>query len=105
MQSEIQFARKRTKFSSRGKPRRLPPERIFRQRSRRLLCSTNQRSQFRQRQHVYLRHCTAIQTNKTLQCIATQLYHVIYASIEIYRKRFSLTLLAYYLLQQAFDIA
>ena len=41
-----------TKVSSRGKPRRLP-SRIFRRRSRRLSCSTNQCSQFRLSHHVY----------------------------------------------------
>ena len=71
--------RARTEFSSRGKQRRLPPERNFRRRSRRRLCSTNQRSQFRPRHHVYkLRHFTAIQTKNTLQCNWVLLYYVIY---------------------------
>ena len=44
-----------------------------RQRSLWLMCSTNQRSQFRLRHHVC--YVTAlIQTNKALQCNSTQLY-------------------------------
>ena len=51
------------------KPRRLPLEQNFRRRSRRLLCSTNQRSQFRLCHHDYyvtaliwtIKHCDVIQ--------------------------------------------
>ena len=57
--SYIARTRTRMKFSSRGKSRRLPPERNFRRRSRQLLCSTNLHSKLRLLHHKYYTslHC------------------------------------------------